>query len=670
MNNEYSIIVCIANNTLIVKFRKDNVMIRNFSKCETLPLGSIRAQGFLKAQLERSKNGMGGHLPEIEPGMIANPFIHKTYVKQWGEGDQSGWGAEISGNYYAGLIQLAFTLDDDELKAMAENWVNGFIKNQREDGYLGTYFEPEALIHDDYNAWGTACGMRALLFYYQATGREDVFNAVYRCMLWFTENWAGDKKTCYAGELIIEPMITCYHKTKDERLLQFAKDYTEYLVEHTIFRNSYKDFLDPKLHYNCNHTAAYGQAVRLPAILYTATDDEKLLHSSEIGIEKMREKGVQLTGAPVSVTEYVGPIGPVQESEFCSFTFFNITYIFMNAITGKSMYGDYMEELVYNAVQGAKKKDERAIAYLTAPNQIFATQNSSNTYHNMQVYSPCFPVSCCPVNSVAVVPEFIRGIAMTDNKDNLYICAYGPCSIKYKGWDIEEKTMYPFRNDITLEVKSTGSSSLFCKIPQWAKGYTVLVNGKTIEAEKNDNGYIRINGAGIIQLSFHTEVEVISVNDSDCANKRPLAFRYGALLFSLKIEASWNKFYPNTETPLKPEWPWFNVEPVYPKVECIDAHERLGMRRDKFPWSVAVKEDISVKDVKVELCNTDGYPWDEPFIKLHVSGYKAPLLNAPYAQRTFDPFGDKAEVTESTELTLVPYGMTNLRITYFLRADV
>jgi DUF1680 family protein len=644
-------------------------MIQNFSKGKTLPLGAIKAQGFLKEQLERNKNGMGGHLPEIEPGMIANPFINKTYVKQWGEGDQSGWGAEISGNYYAGLIQLAFTLDDDELKTMAEIWVNGFIKNQREDGYLGTYYEPDALIHDDYNAWELPAGC-VPLFYYEATEGMNVFDAVYRCMLWFTENWTGDKKTCYAGELIIEPMIACYHKTGDERLLQFAKDYTEYLVEHTTFFNSYKDFLDPKLHYNCNHTAAYGQAVRLPAILYTATGEEKYLRSSEIGIKKMQKKSVQLTGAPVSVTEYVGPTGAVQESEFCSFTFFNISYIFLNAITGKSIYSDYMEQLVYNAVQGAKKKDERAIAYLTAPNQIFATQNSSNTYHNMQVYSPCFPVSCCPVNSVAVVPEFIRGMAMSDAEDNLYICAYGPCSIKYKGWNIEEKTMYPFRNDIALKIISTGSGSLFCKIPQWAKKYTVLVNCKEVNAKKNANGYIRINGTGVIQLSFHADVEVISVNDSDCANKRPLAFRYGALLFSLKIEASWNKFYPNTETQLKPEWPWFNVEPVYPKVECTDAHERLGLRRDKFPWSVAVKENLSAKDVLVELCETDGYPWDEPFIKLHVNGYKAPLLNAPYAQRTFEPFGNKVEVTEQTELTLVPYGLTNLRITYFPRADV
>ena len=36
--------------------------------------------------------------------------------------------------------------------------------------------------------------------------------------------------------------------------------------------------------------------------------------------------------------------------------------------------------------------------------------------------------------------------------------------------------------------------------------------------------------------------------------------------------------------------------------------------------------------------------------------------------RTFEPFGDKQSVTEEMNLTLVPYGCTNLRITYFPKA--
>lgn len=182
---------------------------------------------------------MGGHLPELEPGMIADPFLRKTFVKSWEPEKQAGWGAEISGNYYAGLIQLAYTLDDEELKSKATAWVDAFLKMQQPDGYLGTYTGPDANIYEGYNALGTARGMRALLFYYEATGREDVFNAVYRCMLWFARTWAGDRKTTYAAPVILEPVLYCYHKTGDAALLKFAQEYMEFLCTHTTFDNSY-----------------------------------------------------------------------------------------------------------------------------------------------------------------------------------------------------------------------------------------------------------------------------------------------------------------------------------------------------------------------------------------------------------------------------------------------
>lgn len=645
--------------------------MKTYAKSKTLPLGSIHARGFLKEQLLRSKDGMGGHLPEIEPGMIADPYLRKTVVKQWDGGEISGWGAEISGNYYAGLIQFAYTLDDEELKQKATEWVDVVLKTARADGYLGTYREPDAKIYEDYNAWGNACGMRALLFYYEATGREDVFDAVYRCMLWFAKTWSGDKKTCYAGPLITEPMLYCYERTGDRRLLDFSVDYAEYLCRHTIFANSYLDFADPKLKYNANHTAAYGVAVRLPALLYAATGEKKYLDASANGIEKLLKKAVHLSGAPVSQSEYVAPVSATAEAEYCGFTFFNTTYIHMAAITGRAHYGDLSERVVYNAAQGAKRKDERAIAYLTAPNQITATETSSPCMGDMQLYAPCYPVSCCPANSVAVVPEFIRGMANTDEDGNLYLCTYGPAEIRYGGFEITVDTWYPFRDDIRLIVKNPGKS-LYCRLPEWCRDYTVRLDGTPVSPVPDSDGYLRLPDVsqGVVDLHFSATVEVASVDDADAAKKFPLAFLRGALLFSLPIPTKWEPFYPKTETPLTSEWPWYRLLPETPKVDCHDSHERLGYERDLFPWSVAVDETLSPDDVGVEWSEPDGYPWENAPIRLTVPAYRAPLASAPYAKRAFLPYGDRLDVTDPLTLTLSPYGSTNLRITYFSRADL
>lgn len=643
----------------------------NYSKLSSLPLGSITAEGFLKEQLIRNKNGMGGHLDEIEPGMIANPYVNKTYVKQWGDGDQSGWGAEISGNYWTGLVLLAFTLNDPELIAKAENWVNGALKNQRADGYLGTYYEEDALIYEDYNAWGNACGMRALLYFYEATGRQDVFDAVYRCMLWFCDHWAGDKKTCYAGNYITNPMMYCYHKTGDQRLLDFCLDYQEFLCDHDPNRFSYKALLEPKLIYNSHHTAGYGNACYMPALVYAGCGEEKYLKASENAIRKLREKAMHPTGSPTGFTEYLAPVSSIAETEYCSYAFFNSAYAAMSAITGEAKYGDYMEQMVYNGVQGARKKDERAIAYLSAPNQLYATQSSATDCKDMQVYSPCYPVSCCPVNSVAVIPDFIRGMVLTDGQGNLYLNAYGPCRIQHQGMEILEETMYPFRNTVTLKV--SGSGKVFCKVPGWSKGVEAAVNGKAVPVAADETGYFPVElteQSSVVVLNFRAEIEVLHIDDADAGNKRPLAFRYGGLIFSLHVPENWVPFYPETETPLTEEWPWYNVYEIHERSKLPDFHEQIMEERFYKVWNVAVDENLKPEDIQVELDDTEGYVWETPKVRLKVPAYRAPYCTALYPMRTFDFYGDKQLVTHPLELTLVPYGCTNLRITYFPRADL
>ena len=643
----------------------------NYAKLKSYPLGSITAEGFLREQLMKNKDGMGGHLDELEPGVIRDPFIHRTHVGGWTDVDQAGWGAEISGNYWSGLIELAFSLNDKELIEKVTNWVDTMMKYQREDGYLGTYTTD---MLEDYNAWGTSCAMRGLIAFWEATGRRDVLDAVYRCMLWFCNTWAGDNKTVYAGPLLIEPMVFCYYHTGDEQLIKFAEEYSDYLCKHDIFMISCKSFLEKGLQYNSEHTAGMGVNSRLPAVLYTAVGNHDYLKASEKILDELHQKATHISGSPVSVNEYLAPVSSTAETEYCSYAFYNETYFYMSYITGKSKYGDRLEEMFYNGAQGARKKDERAIAYLSSPNQIYATRCSSPAFGDMQVYAPCYPTACCPVNAVAVLGNFVRSM-MLDGKDgSVYMNVYGPCRLNHNGIEIEEITEYPFRNKVDFVIRCDRQFDIYLRIPEWCSEYQISVNGKKTSAEKNADGFAKVSGnwknGDTISIVFTEEIKVIRVDDSDGAAKFPIAIKRGALLYSLHIKEIWNEYSGNPITPLPDGWSWFEALPYYEESDCPDPRERLGLNRNQSSWNVALSENLNPDDISVEFVETDGYVWENPKIKLHLKGYKAPYLCAPYPTKTFEPFGAKQMVTHEVELTLVPYGCTNLRITYFPIADI
>lgn len=635
-----------------------------------LPLGSIRPDGHVKEQLIRSKKGMGGNLPFIEPEMIADPYIRKTKVAaaEWGD-SQADWGAEISGSYYANLCMLAYTLDDSELIKLFEDWANALLAKIRDDGYLGTYDSPDSDIYADYNAWGNSHGMRALLFYYEATGRREAFDAVYNCMKWFCRNWSGDNKTSYAGIYITEPMMYCYKVTGDRELLDFCVDYQRYQSEHDLSLSSYKAMLDDGFYYNSQHTVAYCAQMHLPALVYEGNGDEVMLRASVKGVDKLKSKSLQITGAPVSVNEYLAPVSSVHESETCNFLFFPNACSQMARITGDSCYGDMIEKCVFNGAQGARKKDERAIAYLSSPNQIYATRESTPTLSDYQSYSPCHAVSCCPVNSVGVIPNFVRTSVMTDSEGDYYILTYCPCTIDGGDVKIKEITDYPFSDSVLFRVN--GKTTLHLRRPGFCRDMTVTVNGAKVDTPPDDNGYITVSVCDTeVAVSFAFETEMIRIDDSDGADKTPLAFVRGPIVFALPIEGRWNEYYPKGKDGLAGQWAWFDVTPVFTEAAVSDHHEKVLLRRHQTTWNVCVDEKLDISETTVNKTESNGYVWENPRITLTVPAYRAPYMCSPYPCKTFEPFGKTQLAGEKTTLTLVPYGCTNLRITYFPRADI
>jgi hypothetical protein len=167
------------------------------------------------------------------------------------------------------------------------------------------------------------------------------------------------------------------------------------------------------------------------------------------------------------------------------------------------------------------------------------------------------------------------------------------------------------------------------------------------------------------------KVRVGYLDDTDRSKLYPICFEYGPLLFALPIEENWEVWEGESFTPLPEGWNWYNVSPKVKK-STLDVYEEKGMRRWLLDYNVAVDENISPEDISVELCGIGGYPWEDPPVRLHLEAYKAPYSYPPYPYRTLEPYcvNGRSYVSGKQNITLVPYGCTALRITYFPRAEL
>ncbi len=92
-----------------------------------LPLGSVKASGWLAHQLNLMVDGMTGRLSEI------SPFLRPE--NGWLGGPEEGW--EEQPYWLRGFYSLARSTGNPDRIAEALRWIEAILNSQDEDGYFG-----------------------------------------------------------------------------------------------------------------------------------------------------------------------------------------------------------------------------------------------------------------------------------------------------------------------------------------------------------------------------------------------------------------------------------------------------------------------------------------------------------------------------------------------------
>ena len=649
----------------------------------------ITARGWLRAQLELSLRGMGGHLGEIEPEQTEKPYVTRDFDPGKGARSNVGWCAEMGGEFALGQACLAYALGDAGLVEKTAARVRAAMALQEPDGYLGAY-RPGDDRSEDYNAWGAHFFYETMLLEYARTGDDAILDAVHRALLWFVDHWSGDRKTDYAGPTIIQTMADAYRLTGDERLLRFAEEYAAWLD--VPDRKHGATFTRFPLGTHEYHVAALTVRLEQPVALAAARMAAFQMEAPPTGkaavpaAERMAAAlrmmadwrdglGWQATYAPCADGEWTAAPSCVGETEYCDYIFSLELFQRLAAVTGDASWADAIERLVFNAAQGARAKDERSIGYMTSPNQWYATRRSSRhgPEAHYEAYAPNMNPACCPVNSIRLWPQYVLGAVMREG-DDLRVMNYGPMAVKTEiggaKVSIDIGTDYPFDGRVTLRVRAEGwRGELRLRRPAWAESARVTRGGRFVEAslpEPRDSIFTLPGPWGAeetVEVVFSWAPVVKVVRDRDFSADAPLkAVEWGPLVFSQPVEERWTPVPRPAPTwgedhspPQPPEWPWFDVEPV------------------REPEPLALPADVGAAAIRVEQ-TPDGdplHPWQKPTVRLVV-----PMLRA---EATYPPEGRDgihtpvpaaglvpADLGAGPEpVSLVPFGATVLRTTCF-----
>ncbi len=141
-------------------------------------------------------------------------------------------------------------------------------------------------------------------------------------------------------------------------------------------------------------------------------------------------------------------------------------------VTRDGRYGDSMERVIWNTVLGARplERDGRAFYYSDYNNQ------AERTYHH-----DAFP--CCSGTLPQVAADYRINSYLRD-ADGLFVVLYLPSSLRWNqdGADVTLTQSHndPLESDLRMlvTVSRPRQFSIRLRIPQWAQGATITVNGR------------------------------------------------------------------------------------------------------------------------------------------------------------------------------------------------
>lgn len=629
-----------------------------------LPIGAIKAEGWMQEQLIRMKNGMTGNLDKIYEKVMGPR-------NGWLGGDGDVW--ERGPYWIDGLLPLAYLLDDDGLKEKVKPWIEWTLASQKPNGYFGPDtdrpYERGLQRSNAHDWWPKMVMLKIMQQHYSATGDQRVINFMTQ---YFKYQLAELPKTplgnwtfwgAQRGGDNLMMVYWLYNITGEPFLLELGELIHKQTFNWTdVFLN--QDHLSRQLSMHCVNLA---QGFKEPVVYYQQNKEQKQIDAVKKAVIDIR----RTIGLPTGLwggDELLRFGEPTTGSELCTAIEMMFSLEEMLEITGDVQWADYLERVAYNALPTQITDDFSARQYYQQTNQVAATREwrEFTTPHDDTdvIFGELNGYPCCTSNMHQGWPKLVQNLWYATADNGIAALVYGPSNVKAKVANgitvqIKEETNYPFDEAINFKFSFADKKTkkaffpFHLRIPEWCKAAIIRINGEVVNAD-NYSGEITKISRDWQQGDVLTLELPMEITSSEWYSRAAVIER-GPLVYALKMNEQWEKKTFGPEEQDYGQW-YYEV--------TSDSQWNYGLMEDDLkPQNIKQKFTIEKKNTVA------AYPWnvENAPIVIKTKGYpvkgwkidRGSTGKVPYYTQQGGDFG------EAQDIELIPYGCTTLRITEF-----
>jgi hypothetical protein len=480
-----------------------------------LPLGSIRPEDWLLEQLQTQRDGLTAGLDG-----------------RWSDlGPECGWlggpgdCGENAPYYLDGLVTLAWTLDDEALKAKAMAYIEWILSSQREDGWFG----PEG--NDDY--WPLMIALKALRQYFTATNDRRVLVLMDRFFKYQVLHLGDHPLKAWAvarGGENMELALWLYNITGQKHLLELCKklraqtlDWPNYFhtfantvpMSRSLKWDRLKEALEeekneplvgekrPYFHtqFHLSHGVNIAMGLKTPGVINLFKSGFKEEGGFRFGWNKLvRHHGV--ASGMFICDKHLNGNSPTQGSELCAIVELMQTLETLLGLGDFSAeYADILEKIAYNALPAAFSADMTAHQCQEQVNQVKVSRQTRKWYNctdGANLFASVPDEDCCAANCGQGWPRFVASLWYATADGGLQAVSYAPCTVRavLDGVPVRLTVSggYPFSQSvqIRISVKKPCEFPLYLRMPFWTRQPMVfLPDGEIMQVRAGDVSCVR-----------------------------------------------------------------------------------------------------------------------------------------------------------------------------------